>query len=597
MSEAQLDKFRQALAASTRALAGAPRLIVDYAREADAPLVADPTRAKLPSFQELPQGQALTQLRAAGDRAAASARYHDAGLHRQLQPLDNADAFNQLEAARVALLAARLHAGVARNLSAELHSQPVAAAARDLIAQLWQEAVPRDSTGVDFTGVNATGANGPPPLQTRDIAPLLKALPDQRAFAKAALAALRQAPAGVEQTAGETPDQPAEAEAPEPGAESHAADEAEAAPDDEGGEAEQSNAQLAAAPEGQLGEQGGEPPPATDPDPDPWAESDAAAPEETRAGATLPYRVYTTAFDEIAPAERLAQPGELSKLRGMLDQQLQPMQGLIARLAHRLQRQLLAQQTRSWNFDREEGLVDAARLPRLIMDSAATAIYKRESDTPFRDTIVTLLIDNSGSMRGRPITTAALSADILARTLERCGVRTEILGFTTRSWKGGRAREAWQAAAVNGVKPPLPGRLNELRHIVYKAADAPYARARKNLGLLLREGLLKENIDGEALLWAAQRLLKRPERRRVLMVISDGAPVDDATLAANPGGYLEAHLKAVIGWIETQTPLELTAIGIGHDVTRYYKRAVKIADAESLGPTMLAELGRLFGRR
>ncbi len=572
MSEAQLDKFRQALAASTRALSGAPRLIVDYARDHDAPLSTSTARAKLPSFQDLPSGTVLTQLRAAGDRAAASARYHDANLHAQLQPLEDADAFDQLEATRVALLAAKLYAGVAHNLSSEL-VRSNDSAARDLIAQLWQEVVP--------------DVNNVPPLNLRDIAPLLAALSDQRAFAHAALAALRQISVrDSEDEGGEAP--PAQAEAPEPQAEAHEADGAEAAPDDESGEAEQSNAQLAAAPEGEQGE---EPPPQ---ETDPWADPVPEPPtERVDANAMLPYRIYTTEFDEIAPAEKLAQPSELAKLRGMLDQQLQPMQGLIARLAHRLQRQLLAQQTRSWQFDQEEGLIDAARLPRLIMDAQATAIYKRESDTPFRDTIVTLLIDNSGSMRGRPITTAALSADILARTLERCGVRTEILGFTTRSWKGGRARDAWQ---TNG-KPPLPGRLNELRHIVYKAADAPYPRARRNLGLLLREGLLKENIDGEALLWAAQRLLKRPERRRVLMVISDGAPVDDATLAANPGGYLESHLKAVIGWIETQTPLELTAIGIGHDVTRYYKRAVKIADAESLGPTMLNELGQLFARR
>ena len=398
MSEARLEKFRQALAASTRALSGAPRLIVDYARDYDAPLSTSSTRAKLPSFQDLPNGTALTQLRAAGDRAAASARYHDANLHAQLQPTDNADAFDQLETTRVALLAARLHAGVAQNLASDL-AQPTDNAARDLIAQLWQEAVP--------------GTNVPPPLNERDITPLLAALPDQRAFAQAALAALRQVPISNSEGEGsEAP--PAQAEAPEPQAEAHEADGAEAAPDDESGEAEQSDAQLAAAPDGAQGE---EPPPQ---ETDPWADPVPEPPTEwVEANATLPYRVYTTEFDEIAPAEKLAQPSELAKLRGMLDQQLQPMQGLIARLAHRLQRQLLAQQTRSWQFDQEEGLIDAARLPRLIMDAQATAIYKRESDTPFRDTIVTLLIDNSGSMRGRPITTAALSADILARTLER----------------------------------------------------------------------------------------------------------------------------------------------------------------------------------
>lgn len=302
------------------------------------------------------------------------------------------------------------------------------------------------------------------------------------------------------------------------------------------------------------------------------------------------YRAYTTAFDEVIEAETLCEADELTRLRHQLDQQLSHLQGVVSRLANRLQRRLMALQTRSWDFDLEEGLLDSGRLARVIANPVHPLSFKRERDTEFRDTVVTLLIDNSGSMRGRPITVAAVSADILARTLERCGVKVEILGFTTRSWKGGQAREQW----VNDEKPKNPGRINDLRHIVYKSADTPWRRARKNLGLMLREGLLKENIDGEALLWAHQRLLGRSEQRRILMVISDGAPVDDATLSANPGNYLERHLREVIHWIETRSDVELTAIGIGHDVTRYYRRAVTLIDAEELGGTMMQNLTELF---
>ena len=302
------------------------------------------------------------------------------------------------------------------------------------------------------------------------------------------------------------------------------------------------------------------------------------------------YKAFTTAFDEVVDAETLCESDELARLRHQLDQQLSHLQGVVSRLANRLQRRLMALQTRSWNFDLEEGILDAGRLARVVANPVHPLSFKQETDTEFRDTIVTLLIDNSGSMRGRPITVAAMSADILARTLERCGVKVEILGFTTRSWKGGQSREKW----VNDEKPQNPGRINDLRHIVYKAADSPWRRARKNLGLMLREGLLKENIDGEALLWAHQRLLARPEQRRILMVISDGAPVDDATLSANPGNYLERHLREVIHWIETRSEVELTAIGIGHDVTRYYRRAVTLIDAEELGGTMMRNLTELF---
>jgi len=302
------------------------------------------------------------------------------------------------------------------------------------------------------------------------------------------------------------------------------------------------------------------------------------------------YKAYTTKFDEEIHAEDLCDPDELQRLRDYLDKQLQNLSSVVARLANRLQRRLMAKQNRSWEFDLEEGILDTARLPRIVIDSQQPLSFKQEKDTQFRDTVVTLLIDNSGSMRGRPITVAATCADILARTLERCGVKVEILGFTTRAWKGGQAREAWLQAG----KPANPGRLNDLRHLIYKSADAPWRRARKNLGLMMREGLLKENIDGEALDWAHQRLLGRSEQRRILMTISDGAPVDDSTLSVNAGNYLERHLRHIIEEIETRSPVELIAIGIGHDVTRYYRRAVTIVDAEELGGAMTEKLAELF---
>lgn len=302
------------------------------------------------------------------------------------------------------------------------------------------------------------------------------------------------------------------------------------------------------------------------------------------------YKPWTTQFDEVIAATDLCDADELARLRGYLDQQLAHLQSAVSKLANRLQRRLMAQQSRSWDFDQDEGMLDAARLARVVVNPTQSLSYKIERETNFRDTVVTLLIDNSGSMRGRPIGIAAISADILARTLERCGVKTEILGFTTRAWKGGQSRETWLAAG----RPPQPGRLNDIRHIVYKKADEPWRRARNNLGLMMREGLLKENIDGEALLWAHNRLIARPEDRRILMVISDGAPVDDSTLSVNSGSYLERHLRQVIGWIESKSPVELVAIGIGHDVTRYYARAVTIMDAEQLGGTIIEQLAALF---
>ena len=302
------------------------------------------------------------------------------------------------------------------------------------------------------------------------------------------------------------------------------------------------------------------------------------------------YLIYSEEFDETITASHICEEEELSRLRNYLDQQLKSFQTIISRLANRLQRKLLAKQNRSWDFDLEEGLLDTSRLTRIIMDPYHSLSFKKEKDTDFKDTVVSLLIDNSGSMRGRPITVAAMSADILARTLERCGVKVEILGFTTKAWKGGKSRESW----MQNNKPPSPGRLNDLRHIIYKAADEPWRRAKKNLGLMMREGLLKENIDGEALLWAHKRLQNRYEARKILMVISDGAPVDDSTLSVNSGNYLEKHLRGVIDWIETKSSIQLLAVGIGHDVTRYYNRAVTIIDAEQLADVMTEQLVDLF---
>ena len=302
------------------------------------------------------------------------------------------------------------------------------------------------------------------------------------------------------------------------------------------------------------------------------------------------YQVFSTKYDEIVNATELCEEDELSRLRGTLDKQLENLQGAIARLANKLQRKLQAKQNRSWNFDLEEGMLDASKLARVITQPLFPLSYKQEKDMKFRDTIVTLLIDNSGSMRGRPITIAAICADIMARTLERCGVKVEILGFTTKAWKGGQSREQW----INEGKPTYPGRLNDLRHIIYKPADAPWRRAKNSLGLMLREGILKENIDGEALIWAHERLLGRVEDRKILMVISDGAPVDDTTLSSNSGNYLELHLKQVISFIENRSPVELVAIGIGHDVTRYYDKAVTLTDAEQLGGAVTEQLADLF---
>jgi len=305
------------------------------------------------------------------------------------------------------------------------------------------------------------------------------------------------------------------------------------------------------------------------------------------------YKVFTSKYDEIKNAEELENEEEITRLRKNLDQQLTNLQSIVAKLANKLQRQLLAKQNRSWDFDLEEGILDASKLSRVITDPFHSLSYKMEKETDFKDTVVTLLIDNSGSMRGRPISVAAICADILSRTLERCSVKVEVLGFTTKNWKGGKSRELWNLEN----KPSNPGRLNDLRHIIYKSADKPWRQSKKNLGLMLKEGLLKENIDGEALLWAFKRMATRKEERKILMVISDGAPVDDSTLSVNSGDYLEKHLKHTVKWIEENSNIEILAVGIGHDVTRYYKRAIKIADVQELGDVMINQLAKLFSEK
>ncbi len=419
---------------------------------------------------------------------------------------------------------------------------------------------------------------------------LASAKSDQTTYTKAArklLAALNLAEAETDSSSDE------ESQDGEDGEETSQQDSS----DDGDGESQtQEEAMLAAQPEVTEGESREQDADDNNDDDEFSAEADDAPAGPQQRRSPIPnndhtnYRAFTRSNDEEINADELCDPEELARLRQQLDQQLQHMHAVVAKLANRLQRRLLAQQTRAWEFDLEEGMLDAARLSRIIVDPLLALTYKRERDTDFRDTVVTLLIDNSGSMRGRPITVAAMCGDILARTLERCAVKVEVLGFTTRAWKGGQSREQWVAAG----KPPMPGRLNDLRHIIYKAADTPWRRARKNLGLMLREGLLKENIDGEALLWAYRRLLVRPEHRRILMVISDGAPVDDSTLSVNSGNYLERHLRDVIRDIEGRELVELIAIGIGHDVTRYYRRAVTIVDAEELGGTMMRKLTELF---
>jgi cobaltochelatase CobT len=506
--------------------------------------------------------------------------------------------FEAVEQARVEALGARRMAGVATNLAAMLDEQY----RRQGFERITERTDSTMAEAVRLLAREALTRERPPPAARRvvdlwrpwlegrigkDFGELDRTILDQDAYARATRRLLQDLELELgdvddetesdEQQGGEETDGENQSEGE--GATTGAQDSADGSPMD--GEAE--DAQDAA----EAGE--GEMMPGSSDD-DPGRPGRPGVMPRGRPDETAVYRRFSAIFDEVIDADKLCDSDELSRLRHLLDQQISHLQSVIARLANRLQRRLMAKQTRAWEFHLEEGLLDVARLSRVVANPILPLAYKRERETEFRDTVVTLLIDNSGSMRGRPITVAAMSGDILARTLERCGVKVEILGFTTRAWKGGQSRERWIAAG----KPPNPGRLNDLRHIVYKAADAPWRRARRNLGLMLREGILKENIDGEALRWAHNRLLERTEQRRILMVISDGAPVDDSTLSVNPGNYLEKHLREVIAEVERLGDVELIAIGIGHDVTRYYRRAVTIVDAEQLGGVMLEKLAELF---
>jgi cobaltochelatase CobT len=601
--ESPTEPFKRAVASALRAIARNGELEVAFA--ADRPLLS-PERARLPEPPRRPTLRDVAVLRGHADAMALRLACHDSGLHKKLCPQSQAAraVFEAVEQARVEAIGARRMSGVADNLSAMLEDRY---GRSDYAAVTERADAPIEEAVALLVRERLTGR--PPPEAARSIVDLWRGfieekggrdldrldqiLEDQPAFARAVrdlLVSLEMTQEGTQDGEFDDEDSP-DSDTPqqnEPGERSDQEDEQQRS---ESGEADASaeytdegdseSVERRPDQEAQDGEMLEAPESA-----DPWRPNSGGAAEADR----FEYRAFITKFDETVQAEELCDAEELTRLRSYLDRQLQHLQGVVGRLANRLQRRLLAQQNRAWEFDLEEGTLDPARLSRIITDPLHPVTFMHERDTEFRDTAVTLLLDNSGSMRGRPITVAATCADILARTLERCAVKTEILGFTTRAWKGGQSREAWLAAG----KPPLPGRLNDLRHIVYKSADAPWRRARKNLGLMMREGLLKENIDGEALAWAHGRLIARPEQRRILMVISDGAPVDDSTLSVNPGNYLERHLRAVIEEIETRSPVELIAIGIGHDVTRYYRRAVTIVDAEELGGAMTDKLAELF---
>jgi cobaltochelatase CobT len=600
--EAPLDPFKRALTLATRSIAADSAVEVVFSSE---PPGLNGKTARLPEPSRIPSKAEIAVIRGHADAAALSVACHDPKLHERLAPPggEARQVFEAIEQARVEAIGAQRMQGVAANLAARIEQRYE----RSRFAEVAErsEAPLPDALGL-LVREMLTGQI--PPAKARAIVnlwrpwiggrarSLLERMPemlsDQEAFGRLTrdlLAALNLADQFDHQ---QNEDQQSSESESDPNA---------ADTEDENAEGEQradlsdARSERDANSERALDDREDGSTDRLDRDADaselprrsePWRPNLSVLENPEAFG----YKVFTRSYDETVNAEELCDPDELERLRSFLDKQLQALHGAVARLANRLQRRLLAQQNRGWDFDLDEGMIDAARLARVIVDPMHPLTYKRERDTEFRDTVVTLLLDNSGSMRGRPIMVAACCADILARTLERCGVKVEILGFTTRAWKGGHSREEW----LNALKPPLPGRLNDLRHIIYKAADAPWRRSRRNLGLMMREGLLKENIDGEALTWAHNRLLARPEQRRILMMISDGAPVDDSTLSVNSGAYLERHLRQVIEEIETRSSVELLAIGIGHDVTRYYRRAVTVTDAEELAGVMTEKLAELF---
>src|SRR5271166_5824890 len=564
------ETFKRATSATLRAIAERDDVMVGFGPEAAG---LSGSRVRLPNPpRDLPAEEAA-QLRGAADSVASRLRYHDDAVHSKRVPSGP--------------LARAVFDEQYRRQGYERITERTESTMAEAVRLLTREALTRERPPPSARRVVDLWRSWLESKIGKDFAELDRAILDQDAYARATRRLLQD----LDIDFGEA-DESEDTEEQQGGEESESENQSEgegatagAQPSDEGSPADGAaeDAQDAA----EAGD--GEMMPGSSDD-DPGRPGRPGQMPRGRNDDTAVYRAFSVAADEVIEADQLCDADELSRLRHLLDQQLAHLQSVIARLANRLQRKLMAKQTRAWEFDLDEGLLDAGRLSRVVANPVLPLAYKRERETDFRDTVVTLLIDNSGSMRGRPITVAAMSADILARTLERCGVKVEILGFTTRAWKGGQSRERWIAAG----KPPNPGRLNDLRHIVYKSADAPWRRARRSLGLMLREGILKENIDGEALIWAHDRLRARSEQRRILMVISDGAPVDDSTLSVNPGNYLEKHLREVIHDIERLGEVELTAIGIGHDVTRYYRRAVTIVDAEQLGGVMLEKLAELF---
>ena len=594
------EEFKRATAGVLRAIAQNNEVQVAFQ---PGPSGLAGKRARLPLPTRALPAQEMAKLRGAADSLALRLRHHDDVIHNARMPArrEAKDAYDAIEQARVEVVGSKFMAGVANNLRVRLQEE---CEAEGFDRMTRRDQLPIHQALALLARERMSGEPSPPAAAKvldlwRDtlgegadaaLDEMANAVEDQVKFTRAArklLAAMDLAEAEIDA------DENDENDGEDGGEQSGQQDNSQ---DSEGQSDSESESMLGAQPEEMEGE-------AADDDGADDSEEEATAAEgDDKPGGPQPrrdkpladnenvYKPYVRAFDEEVDAEDLCDAEELGRLRQQLDQQLQHLQGVVSKLANRLQRKLMAQQTRSWDFDLDEGILDAGRLARVVTNPLLALSFKRERDMEFRDTIVTLLIDNSGSMRGRPITVAAMCGDILSRTLERCAVKTEVLGFTTRAWKGGQARERWVADG----KPRNPGRLNDLRHIIYKSADAPWRRSRKNLGLMLREGLLKENIDGEALQWAYRRLLHRPEHRRILMVISDGAPVDDSTLSVNPGNYLEKHLREVIREIENRDQVELIAIGIGHDVTRYYRRAVTIVDAEELGGTMMKKLTELF---
>ncbi|MDK2761919.1 MAG: cobaltochelatase subunit CobT [Sphingopyxis sp.] len=602
-ASSSLDDFKAALSSVARAVTRDAEVEVGFTADAPAQ-IGKAIKVPTPS-RTLPADQ-VAEARGFADGYTLRMKHHSEKLHASARPAEPlaAAAFDAMERARIEALGARHMDGMRRNLSASLamrmRSDPISRAQsrNDVPVSSALELMLREAlTGERAPQGTETGLSLVREWITKeaggDLTALSMLLDDQAAFAETAKVALRHLDLIYS-------DEPLEEGAEDGGEEDESeAEESQEEQESEDGGSGESQVDARAEMAGDQADDGDSDPNAeemeADGEPEMGGEGDEGMlpVRPNRLPSDIPdfnYLRFTEKHDETVLATDLCDADELTRLRAYLDTQMQHLQGAVTKLANRLQRRLMAQQNRAWDFDQEEGQLDAARLARVIVSPGQSLSYKVERDTDFRDTVVTLLIDNSGSMRGRPISIAAISADILARTLERCGVKTEILGFTTRTWKGGQSREDWLAAG----RPAHPGRLNDLRHIIYKPADEPYRRARKSLGLMMREGLLKENIDGEALMWAHQRIIGRPEERRILMVISDGAPVDDSTLSVNHGAYLDQHLRQVIDWIENRSPVELCAIGIGHDVTRYYSRAVTIMDAEQLGGTMVEQLAGLF---